>query len=275
MSDWLSIEDVLNEYKKKEFADFLCKGLQPYDIAGKPIPPPHMQEKIISLRRYNGELQLYRKVKKKGVNKKDKIRIAKQLSEVLTNLQIEYKDINKRIKYLKSVIKKLNKELLIENRFSWETIEKPETPEQIKFLIAYLQDSIFKKDDINGIDETDSKNIEHCDEIKSLLKKVKPGLETLYNALKKDGLNRKDLIVNEDERRELFQENVLEEYNKNRSKYRFIGKEYLQDDKLCILTQNKEKRDFIGRLLRKIVQDKGLGLYGAQDLYNCYLTITD
>jgi hypothetical protein len=271
MSDWLSIEEVLNEYKKKELIALLRKGLQPYDIAGNPIPPPHLQEIKSRLSDYKGELRLINKAIKGIANKKEKILIYRRL----TDLGMHYHDLDKRIKFLKAEIKKLEKELSNDDFSSWETIKKPETPEQIESLMAHLKDSMFKIDDIKEIGKKDSRKTECSDEIKLLLKKIKPKLETLYNALKKDRLTKKDENLNEDERQNLFQKNVLKEYRKNHSKYKFIDEEYLQNPKLYILTVQKEKRDFIGRLLNKIVQNKGLGSYGAQYLYNCYLTITD
>ncbi len=273
MSDWLRFGEVLDKLKINDFEliDLIIKGLQPFDIARTPLPPPSKKERLLSLTKYKEELSLYKKSQNQPKNKYVKARILNRLSA----LGLLYKDLDARIEFLKSEIKKLEKELSIDDLFSWKTIKKPETSEQVNSLIAILKNSIFKTNDIEEIGKKDSWKTVCSDEIKSLLKKVKPKLETLYNALKKDGLYRKDVIENEDERIERFKKDTLKEYKKSPSKYKFIEEEYLQNPKLYILTQQKEKRDFIGRLLRKIVQDKNLGLHGEQSLYKCYLTIPD
>ena len=89
--------------------------------------------------------------------------------------------------------------------------------------------------------------------------------ERVYAAINQVGLSRrKDRQgnpINPDDWRRA----ALERFDETK-KWKYIKRDYLEDDELYALNPGQEKRDFEGRLLQKIIIDSGLGKHGAQKL---------
>lgn len=99
-------------------------------------------------------------------------------------------------------------------------------------------------------------------EVKDMVEKSLPEVIEIFSSIKKIGFTGR-LIDSEKK----WMNSALERFDDSKKDWKYIKREFLEDKKLYFLNEGKEKRDFIGRLLKKIVEDQGLGKFGAQDLY--------
>ena len=103
-----------------------------------------------------------------------------------------------------------------------------------------------------------------------LMKKVRPEIEILYNALKAVGFSGR--LVDAERK---WKNAVLTEYEKNLSYFQYIKREHLEDNSVYEFTETKARRDFIGKIIQKVISEKGLGPDNYSKLYNIYTRLTD
>jgi len=99
-------------------------------------------------------------------------------------------------------------------------------------------------------------------EVKDMVEKSLPEVIEVFSSIKKIGFTGR--LVDSEKK---WMNSALERFDDSKKGWEYIKREFLEDKKLYWLNQTKEKRDFIGVLLKKIVEDQGLGKYGAQELY--------
>lgn len=102
-----------------------------------------------------------------------------------------------------------------------------------------------------------------------LLKKVRPEIESLYAEIKKVGFTSQ--VIDDKE----WKKAALNQFDNNKFEYIYIKREYLEDKQIYFFSGGQERRDFIGKVLQKIIQKNGLGTFGYQLLYNTYKSIIE
>lgn len=102
--------------------------------------------------------------------------------------------------------------------------------------------------------------------VMELINAVRAEIESLYDAVKKMGFSGRDVSATEQQ----WQTAALTHFDDNEAEFKFIKRKYLEDRKIYYFTGGKERRDFIGRLLKTTMQDYGLGVLGARRLYQLY-----
>ena len=103
-------------------------------------------------------------------------------------------------------------------------------------------------------------------ELTDLIRKAAPELESLHAAVKKGGYN-----IPEPNPEERYKERALKKFQEKGRSFIFVKKQYLEDKNVYLFGGGQEKRDFIGKVLQKIVEDYGLPRRGYQTLYQFYL----
>ncbi len=98
-----------------------------------------------------------------------------------------------------------------------------------------------------------------------LMVSVKPEIEKIYSAIKSIGFSSR---LFDAERK--WKGAALEAFDDSIKGFEAIKREYLEDDDLYFLTGGKERRDFEGKMLQKIIKDCGLGKYGLNTLRDIY-----
>ena len=93
----------------------------------------------------------------------------------------------------------------------------------------------------------------------SVLEKALPEIEEIYFAVKVVGFSSR--LVDAESK---WRSAALKRYDDSRRGYKFIKREYLEDEGIYRLTAGQEKRDFEGKLLQKVIKDNKLGRYGIQ-----------
>ena len=92
--------------------------------------------------------------------------------------------------------------------------------------------------------------IDRMSEIVDLFKVADPEIRSIYSAIKEIGFSVK--LTDPEEK---WRTASLKRFDDSRTGFQLIRREYLEDKALYILTTGKERRDFEGRLLKKIVKD--------------------
>ncbi len=105
--------------------------------------------------------------------------------------------------------------------------------------------------------------------IKKLMDDAEPEIEMLYQVVKDTGLTGgASEDGNVDSQR--WKEATSNFFDENPKSFQMVRREYLKDGKLFSLTPDHERRDFIGWLLRLILEDKGIPFRSYQKLYSEY-----
>jgi hypothetical protein len=103
-----------------------------------------------------------------------------------------------------------------------------------------------------------------------IIQSVMFGVEKIYDAVKALGFSGYDPMPF-DEKKILYREAALNAFNKIKDEYPSIKEKFLSPE-LFNFNDTKQKRDFIGKLLREILKDKRVKPTGTYDqIYNRYL----
>jgi hypothetical protein len=102
--------------------------------------------------------------------------------------------------------------------------------------------------------------------IEDLIRRIRPEIELIYTEIKKIP----DITAGADK---LWKKAVLKKWKENKNKMKLLKQAYLEDDKLYAVYGSNKKRDFVGKVLQKIVEDQGLGSIGVQNLFKKYTSI--
>lgn len=97
------------------------------------------------------------------------------------------------------------------------------------------------------------------EEAKRILKEAKVEAERIYLALKTVGFSTYVRAIE-------WEKAALSSFDDSKRGFKYIKREYLEDKKLYELSGGKEKRDFIGRLIQIVVEERGFRKYGVQFL---------
>ena len=107
-------------------------------------------------------------------------------------------------------------------------------------------------------------------EVRDLILKSKHEVETIYGAIAQVGFPGDVPDIDKKWKRA-----AIREYERDPERFEFLRKEYLEDKGIFAFTGGQERRDFIGRILKHIIKDHGLGSHGYQNLYKEYRRMTD
>lgn len=111
--------------------------------------------------------------------------------------------------------------------------------------------------------KSNSKNKVFPKEILELMEKVKPEIDRIYDVLKEDNFHRYFDTK--------MKNAVLKEFRKNKSEFKYIQMSFIDDISLYQFNQSQAKRDFKGKLLKTLIEDRGFGEQSYQELYRQYL----
>ncbi|KJS29356.1 MAG: hypothetical protein VR64_21300 [Desulfatitalea sp. BRH_c12] len=108
--------------------------------------------------------------------------------------------------------------------------------------------------------------------ILALLKKAKPEIERVWRRIKKIGFGR-DVTASESD----YMKAAINEIEHDPSVYKLLSKDMINDKTLYTFTFGQEKRDFVGRVLRNLIETyyPDTGVIGGQKLYRHYNQLTD
>lgn len=278
LSKWISWGVICEDCGLHNFELFryIKKGnLTPHSEFGthEPCPMKHHRHRILSKRRSYLLDWLRQQDEIKSMTKKD----------FLSELEVEDKrgKNDTRAKYTKEMAEKEISE--IDDKMteinqddkalnSWKYFQEPEASWEMEELLDEFKNVLFKRDEaekfIKNFDlHFKPEDVE--DKITWMFILVSEEVERLYTAIKKKCRPLKDAEPKQ------IREAVLEEFSQNVNFFDHTQSDYLKDKDLYILTYKQEKRDFIGRLLKKIADDWGLGITNWQALYTEYRKFFD
>jgi|GEM_PF-4475618 len=101
---------------------------------------------------------------------------------------------------------------------------------------------------------------------RDLIQKAKPEIEIIYSAMKREVGFSGHVLEPEIK----LQQKAEEVFTKRKNNFKLIKSDYLKDQSIYILNPGQPKRDFVGRLLKRIVKDKTGKIFGGQTLYGLY-----
>jgi hypothetical protein len=279
MSEYITFKELLTRWEKQDFEllEFFPLGLKPYNKVGHPLPCPSSKSSYGKLKEKLIDLE-------NKYNLVDSERITGLKTKLLSELPAETKDketiIKNKLMDKKNeiilMIKNIEHEKNEESHTSWKYFIIPDTEVEIVEIITYLEKSFFKLLEIKKF-EKDHDLIKPHDidlskhnarraidnDVAEMLNTVRPETELLYSAIRSVGIS--DKIPN---REKLWHDEVCRKYEENVNDFKYIKESFLKDE--AIYLSSNPKRDFIGRLLKKIFYDKGLKPNGARELYTLY-----
>ena len=279
MSEYITFEKLLARWGKRDFEllEFFPLGLKPYNKVGHPLPCPFSNSSYGKLKEKLFDLENKYKLV-------DSERITGLKTKLLSQLPAETKDketiIKSKLTDKKNeiilMIENLEHETIEKNHTSWKYFIKPDTEVEIVEIITYLEKSIFKLSEIKEFEKAHDLKKPHDTDVSKhnalraidndvvgMLNAVRPETELLYSAIRSVGIS--DKVP---DREKLWRDAVLKKYEKNVKDFKYIKGSFLKNESLYICSN--PKRDFIGRLLKKIFSDKGLEPNGARELYTIY-----
>jgi hypothetical protein len=98
-------------------------------------------------------------------------------------------------------------------------------------------------------------------EAEEIIESALPEIEEIYVAIKRVGFS--GTLVGAEEK---WKEAALDRFDDSRKGFKLIKREYLEENSLYLFTVGKEKRDFEGGLLKRIVKDQTGEKCGGQPL---------
>ncbi len=102
-------------------------------------------------------------------------------------------------------------------------------------------------------------------EVRDKVREAKPEVLEIYEAVKKVGFSGRKPDAPAQWKRA-----VNEAFITNEERFRFVRNEYIEDKKLYVLNPGHEKRDFMGALLKKIIEQETGHIIGGQKLYSIF-----
>ena len=102
----------------------------------------------------------------------------------------------------------------------------------------------------------------------NLIKRAKLEIEILYGAVREIGFTRAQGDKD-------WQKAALEKFQESKDDFTLIKKKFLEDDDLYLFAVGKERRDFVGKILQKILVDNNLPPGDYQKLYKKFKKLAD
>jgi hypothetical protein len=141
----------------------------------------------------------------------------------------------------------------------------PESPTDTEFIIDHLAEMVV------SLKFTEKQLKQLSPELRPLMQEAIPEIEEIYSAIKKVGFSeRRNDRQEEWDPQEEWQKAAEKSFDESETQFKYVKREFLEDDRLYDLNVSQQRRDFEGALLRKIVRDRGLGDHGAQRLREIY-----
>jgi hypothetical protein len=263
MPKWISGEKLMEDWQivGLELFDYVKQGLHPYNKVGEKLSPPDVSEKMIFLKKL--EVKLTSLEKRFDVSdKRPLVRLRQEKQKEKDMVEIEM---------LRNNISNIKSELSIIDIYSWANFHLSTEEGDGLAVINLLTASLYKIEDILKFGTThNNKGVKVISKkVIELIKndQVRSEVKRLYDVLKKE-VGFASNVIDPDNK---YHEAALNEYRKNKNQFEYIKEDHLQDRKIYALNTAQTKRDFIGRLLKKIVSENNLGNYGAQRLYAAYI----
>lgn len=264
-TNWFSEQELLDHWQIKEFEllERLTEGLQPYSRLGDPIPPPNNLEKLKRLKNLKSSLESLVALEQRTDRR----------PAVMARIKIEREKNKGQIKTIKEKISKLEKELSDIDIYSWKNYRFSNADEKTK-LLEVIKDYLFSKDDVINFERNQFEENGQDRELINLMDNARPEIEEIYSSILAVGFSG-NLLYDEEDLEKEWKEAALNRYQQNMQRFKYIKRPYLEDSKLYAFSGGQERRDFVGRILKKIMQENKLGRHGAQRLYIMYSQLTD
>lgn len=135
-----------------------------------------------------------------------------------------------------------------------------------------ISECLFKRNEIEFFERTydigssTENSAESLNLINNLIEEVKPEIESIYNAMKRDvGFSAYTLDIEIK-----LKEKAISTFSHKKNEYKLIRIEHLEDSRIYQLDPGQSKRDFVGALLKKIVEEQIGREIGGQKLYKLY-----
>jgi hypothetical protein len=254
MSEWISGEELLDNLNIKgiELLKFVTDGLQPHDQAGKPTLPPAIKMKFAELDRLKKRL-----AELEGFIKLSDPRpiIKYRRSQAAKAHIVEINKLNEKIAILEQ---ELNPAAI-----TWRNYKLTDSEEETVKIINLLVGSLYKSEDVTAV--KNSIVIQRDSKIIKIIKAVKPELESVYSAIRKVGFSSKL-----QKREEIHKKAALNRFKQKRSAFKILTETDLTDEEVYIFADGQAKRDFIGKMLKRIVLRYGFRPDGYQRLFRLY-----
>lgn len=278
------------ELRNFELVRYVANGLQPYDDLGCAVYPFPIQEKRRELVKKQLEFEtlesnyhdfyypnrtLFQKFEEMfddiryADDDSEKQEIARQFekfSEIELEKLDEFSLWQNRLRQVWDAIISLEDDL-DQNEKAWENYTLPADQEAARNQIDFLLGCFYLNEDVNivarlydlkllpgkpsqGVSQKyNDKHKEIENRIRSIIESAYDEITLLYRDL--TGINQSDPKLNL-----LLKKRVMENYKQNQDSFENIRPEYLDDSKLFLGTPPNVKRDFVGRLLQILIQNK-------------------
>jgi len=262
-SEWISYQDLLNRWgiKDVEIFKFLKNGLQPYERSGHPIECPKYQHQgnILNSKLSGITTDLYCLDESENAYRisvllrghKDRQELRQELEEKKNKTQKELKDIEDNDPSLNS----------------WKYFIKPIVKSEIYMLINMLEGAQFKLLDVIKIErnKTVKQFVDIPQEVYEILIEAENEIEPIFNAVKTVGFS--SSIDNSEEK---WQQAATQFFTENKDTYIIVKMKHLKKKELYYLSGGQERRDFITKLLKIIMEDNNFGGISGSKLYKVY-----
>ena len=104
------------------------------------------------------------------------------------------------------------------------------------------------------------------DAVKWIIKEVRREIDLLYAAVKRVGFSGRAVNATEVN----WQYAALDCFDSHKDEFDIVRREYLEDKGIYLFSNGKERRDFIGKLLQRIMEERGLGRQSYAHLYELF-----
>ncbi|MEM5786085.1 MAG: hypothetical protein AAGU11_02130 [Syntrophobacteraceae bacterium] len=101
----------------------------------------------------------------------------------------------------------------------------------------------------------------------ALIKDVGDEADSLWQMIKS---GKRRHYSQDDDSLEAWQEEAFEQFNDSETQFTHLKRTHLDNRGLFTFTDKQRPRDFIGRLIEKVLSENGSGRYGSQSLYSRY-----
>jgi hypothetical protein len=258
---WISGKDVIDRWSILPFELFeYCKqGLQPYNKFGIKIVDIDPLIKNADFTYEDVEKSVIRWAKEKVFDSYGMVR-----PDVIKRTRFEYEARLKEAAGISSnaVLKSFTipseeneAEKVIQDIFDWQ-FKMGEVEEFEK--LHNIQISKSNNHNAKKTHRVDPK-------VADLICEAKPEIEMIYEAIKRIGFSGRKFKLEIE-----LQSVAINEFRKKEKKFKIIKENYLKDKGIFIVNASQPKRDFISRLLHKIVKDNGLGVVARYKLFATY-----
>jgi hypothetical protein len=226
-------------------------GLQPYSANGEPLEAPFQYKVAVRIESLTRATE--------GILKADS---TEPLGD--PNCEMRWKTLGRTKKELESLVR--------ENPRSWEYLHIPEEQSEKDLLVLRMLSYSYKPEDIERIiappSASDTPNAIQSgdDQFREFLRRAGNEVERLFAYVEHE----LKLFDKGDEPSEWYN-TAKSNFERHRQEWTLLKKEYIDDAYVFrTIPGVQNKRDFVGKVLQKILIDNGHGLHRAQKLCSTY-----